>query len=415
MSSSFRRVLSVPEFRVLFLAEILSILALVAVQITLSVLIFERTGSPLLSALAFALGFLPQLVGASLLSSVADRFPARRVMVIAQLVSGAVMACMAVPGTPVWVMLALLVVSGTVAPVYSGARSAAIADVLDRDGFPLGRSLLRMAAQTAQIAGFSFGGVLMLATSPAAALLVAAALMAVSGLLVGMGTRARPGREVAGGLVGSSWGGVREAFRLPRLRAVFLLTWVPASLFVWSEALAAPLAAGMGGGPMLVAMLLTAGPVGTVAGELLAGAVLTAEQRRRWMLPLACATFVPSLLFLLNPGPVLAVVALVVGALGYGYTLALDALLLEATPEEMRGRVFSVASAGLMITQGAGFALAGAVAEFVPPHLAVALAGVGGLVAVAVFGRRFTRRSGQCGGVRVVGWPVGGPRRHDVS
>ncbi|QRN81651.1 MAG: MFS transporter, partial [Nocardiopsis sp. BM-2018] len=117
--------LSVPEFRVLFLAEILSVLALVAVQITLSVLIFERTGSPLLSALAFALGFLPQLVGASLLSSVADRFPARRVMVIAQLVSGAVMACMAVPGTPAWVMLALLVVSGTVAPVYSGARSAA--------------------------------------------------------------------------------------------------------------------------------------------------------------------------------------------------------------------------------------------------------------------------------------------------
>lgn len=390
--SSFRRVLSVPEFRVLFLAEVLSILALVAVQITLSVLIFERTGSPLLSALAFALGFLPHLVGASLLSSVADRFPARRVMVLAQLLSGAVMACMAVPGTPVPVMLALLVVSGTVAPVYSGARSAALAEVLDRGGFPLGRSLMRMAAQTAQIAGFSFGGVLMLATSPTAALLVAAGLMAGSALLVGVGTRSRPGREVSGGLVGSSLGGVREAFRLPRLRAVFLLTWVPASLFVWSEALAAPLAAGMGGGPMVVAMLLTAGPVGTVVGELLAGTLLTAEQRRRWMLPLACVTFVPFLLFVLDPGPVPAVAALTVGALGYGYTLALDALLLEETPETMRGRVFSLGSAGLMITQGMGFALAGAVAEFVPPHLVVALAGVGGLVAVVAFGRVFRRR-----------------------
>ena len=90
--NSFRRVLAVPEFRALFLAEILSILALVAVQITLSVLIFDRTGSPLLSSLAFALGFLPHLLGASLLSSVADRFPARRVMVGAQLISGVVMA-----------------------------------------------------------------------------------------------------------------------------------------------------------------------------------------------------------------------------------------------------------------------------------------------------------------------------------
>ncbi len=391
MSSSYRRVLSVSEFRALLAAEILSILALVAVQITLSVLIFERTGSPLLSALAFALGFLPHLVGAALLSSVADRFPARRVMVLAQLLSAVVMACMAVPGTPVPVMLALLGVSGTVAPVYSGARSAAVADVLDRDGFPLGRSLLRMAAQTAQIAGFSFGGVLMLATSPTVALLVASGLMSGSALLVGWGTRARPGREVGGGLVGSSLGGVREAFRLPRLRAVFLLTWVPASLFVWSEALAAPLAAGMGGGPMVVAMLLTAGPVGTVAGELLAGALLTADQRRRWMLPLACFTFVPFLFFVLNPGSVTAVAALAVGALGYGYTLALDALLLAETPGAMRGRVFSLGSAGLMIAQGLGFALSGALAEFAPAHMVVAVAGVAGLVAVAVFGRRFGR------------------------
>ncbi|MFB8765691.1 MFS transporter [Nocardiopsis alba] len=390
--SSFRGVSRVPEFRALFVAEILSILALVAVQITLSVLIFDRTGSPLLSSLAFALGFLPHLLGASLLSSAADRFPARTVMVVTQLVSGVVMACMAIPGTPVPVMLMLLVVSGTVAPVYSGARSTALADVLTPEGFPLGRSLLRIAAQTAQIGGFSFGGALMLAAAPPVALSIAAALMVFSALVVGLGTVGRPGREVSGGLVASSLSGTFRALRAPGLRAVLLLSWVPAALFVWPEALAAPLASSMGGGPMLVALLLTAGPVGTVVGEVAAGALLNAEGRRRWMLPLAFVAFLPMTLFVLEPGPAVAVAVLALGALGWGYTLALDALLLAEAPEETRGRVFSLGSAGLMISQGAGFALAGAMAEFLPAHLVVALAGVGGVVSVVVFGRRFAGR-----------------------
>ena len=71
--------------------------------------------------------------------------------------------------------------------------------------------------------------------------------------------------------------------------------------------------------------------------------------------------------------------------------MALDALLLAETPQELRGRVFALGSAGLMITQGVGFALAGAVAEFLPTHLVVAMAGAGGVLSVALFGRRFFR------------------------
>ncbi|WP_017591655.1 MFS transporter [Nocardiopsis potens] len=388
-------VLAVPEFRVLFAAEVLSILAQVAVQVTLSVLVFQRTGSPLLSALAFALGFLPHLLGASLLSAAADRFPARRVMAASQGAVGAVMACMALPGTPIPAMLALLAVTGAIAPVYSGSRSAALADVLPAGLFPLGRSLLRMAAQTAQIAGFSFGGTLLLLVRPSTALLVAAALMAASAALIGLGTPARPARRAAGAagaggrLLGDSLAGVREAFALPRLRAVLLLVWILPALAVWPEALAAPLADGMGGGPVLVGLLLTAAPVGTVAGELLAGALLTAERRRRWMVPAALAVFAPFPLFLAGPGPAVAVAALALGALGFGYTLALDALLLEATPEALRGRVFAISSAGMMITQGLGFAAAGAFAEFAPPGAAVAAAGAGGIAVVLGLGLRF--------------------------
>jgi hypothetical protein len=47
-------------------------------------------------------------------------------------------------------------------------------------------------------------------------------------------------------------------------------------------------------------------------------------------------------------------------------------------------RVFSVNSAGLISLQGFGFAAAGALAELVDPHVAIVIAGISGLVLVAL-------------------------------
>jgi len=46
-------------------------------------LIYDRTRSPLLAAIAFAAGTLPYIVGALFLAGLADRFPRRTVMVVA--------------------------------------------------------------------------------------------------------------------------------------------------------------------------------------------------------------------------------------------------------------------------------------------------------------------------------------------
>ena len=54
----------------------------IAAQVALSILVFERTGSPLLSALVLVCSFLPYALGGIVLSSIADRFPARRVLVV---------------------------------------------------------------------------------------------------------------------------------------------------------------------------------------------------------------------------------------------------------------------------------------------------------------------------------------------
>ncbi|MFD4985429.1 MFS transporter [Streptomyces sp. NPDC058374] len=385
--ASYRTVLAVPEFRALLLAQTLATCGGVVVQLTLSVLVYARTGSALLASLAFALGFTPYLFGAALLSAVADRYPARDVLVACQALSCAMAAAMALPGLPVPALLALVLVLGIAAPVFQGARAAALPDLLPAGGYPLGRSLLRLVSQSTQVAGFAVGGLLLLAVPAGQALLASAAGFAVATLVLRYGTRRRAARLPAGGSVArASLAGVRRVLAVPGLRPLLLLTWLPPALAVAPEALAAPYAAELGAGPGGAALLLCAAPAGSVAGELLYGTLLSPRTRARLLVPSAVLIFVPLLGFAFRPGLMAATALLVLSGLGYPYAMALDQRTLEAAPAELRGRTLTLALAGLMAGQGLGFAAAGAAAEFLAPPFVVAGAGLLGLVVLAFCG-----------------------------
>ena len=75
--ATYREVLAEPRFRLLFSTRAVAITAGSLRITTFSVLVFATTGSPLLSALAFGIGFLPQLFGSLLLGSLADQLPPR--------------------------------------------------------------------------------------------------------------------------------------------------------------------------------------------------------------------------------------------------------------------------------------------------------------------------------------------------
>ncbi|WP_220189587.1 MFS transporter, partial [Streptomyces phytophilus] len=163
-------VFRVREFRFVFAAHVMSITGEVVAAIALTVLVYDRTGSPLLSALTLGIGLLPYLVGGTLLSSIADRLPARRVLVTCDLLAAACFALMVLPGMPVAVLLALRCVAGVISPVFTGTRMATLADILGTgDRFVLGRSVIRLTAQAAQLVGFALGG-LLAAFSPRATL-----------------------------------------------------------------------------------------------------------------------------------------------------------------------------------------------------------------------------------------------------
>ncbi|MEU3060752.1 MFS transporter [Streptomyces subrutilus] len=380
-SAGYRAVFRVREFRPVFAAHLLSVLGVVVAEISLTVLVYRATGSPLMSALTFALGFLPYALGGTLLAGTADRHPARRVLVGCDLLCAACAAAMALPGTPVALLLVLRCAMAFVAPLFQGARSASLADILGSgDSFVLGRSLLRMVAQSAQLIGFGLGGLLLTVLAPRGAIALTAAGFLGSALLLRLGTAARPAR--AAGDRGTPLAGLRAVFGNRRLRALVLLFWLPPLFVVVPEALLAPYADGLGASTAVLGLLMCALPVGTIAGELWAGSALTARTRSRIVAPLAVLAPLPLLVYALRPGPYAVLAALLLAGLAQAHTLGLDRWFVDAVPEELRGRAMTLLGTGLMTLQGVGMALAGLAAEFLPVHLVVAGAGALGAAVV---------------------------------
>ncbi|MFE0175927.1 MFS transporter [Streptomyces sp. NPDC059002] len=376
--TGYTRVFAVREFRAVFAAYAFSLLGVIVSEIALTVLIYGLTGSPLLSALTFALGMLPYLVGGTLLSGIADRCPPRRVLVVCDVLCAACAALMALPATPVAALLALRCAIALVAPVFNGTRMATLTDILgDGDLFVLGRSLLRIVSQSSVLVGFGLGGVLLTFVTPRGALVITVCTFAVSALLLRCGTKRRPARAGGGGaLVRYSLGGARQVLGDRRVRALLLLFWTPPMFMVAPEVLAAPYADEIGIGVAGVGLLMCALPVGTIAAELYAGSALSTAARARIVLPLASLTLLPLVAYALTPGLALAVLVLVLAGAGSAYTLGLDRWFVDAVPEELRGRAMTVHTAGLMTVQGIGMALAGLAAEFFAVSTVVTAAGL---------------------------------------
>ncbi|WP_238176316.1 MFS transporter [Kribbella albertanoniae] len=383
---SYRAVLSLPGLRNVFVAHAISMLGTIAAQVALSILIFERTGSPLLSALVLACSFLPYAVGGVLLSSIADRFPARRVLVVCDLATAICIALMLIPGLPVGALLGLLLLTGVIAPVFAGARSASLAHLLPVELFPVGRSLLRAISQLTVLAGFAVGAAAAAAVGAPWLLAVDVVTFLVSAVLIGVGTPYSPAGERSRSTVRDSWSGLRYLFAHPRLRPLILLTWVAPAFSAVPDGLAVAYTAQTGAAAAAAGALFTGYAAGTVLGELVV-ARFTPSLRRRLVVPLLLASQLPAIAFLVRPSVPVAAVLLAVSGAGYAFNQAIDPMILAAADPAYRGRLFTVQTSGLMAIQGVSIALAGVVGSFVAPNLTIAAAGVCGTIITLLIAR----------------------------
>ncbi|MFC4121977.1 MFS transporter [Nonomuraea zeae] len=375
--ATFGEVFAVKEFRVLFGSFALLVGGDVIKMLALSVLVYARTGSPGLSAAAYMAGWLPYILGGLFLLSLADRMRPRALMVAGELIRAVTCLLLAFAGLPVWVMLALVLVTGLFSPVFLAARMAMLPEVLPGDGFVLGRSMLNLASASAQIVGLAVGGAVLAVTGAPGGLAATAGLSLLAAVVLRAGLPDRPARGAAGA------GAVRETLRVNRrlladgrVRGLLLAQWLPCVFLAGAEAMVVPYLGGQG----QAGVVLAAAAAGMAAGQFVVGRFAAPPMRERLALPLAVLLGVPWLGFALWPGIGWASVLAAVATAGLSYQLGLQRRFVEAVPEEVRGQAFGLQSSGLMTGQAAGAALVGALGEVIAPGHAIAVAGGAGVV-----------------------------------
>ncbi|SFP61924.1 Predicted arabinose efflux permease, MFS family [Geodermatophilus dictyosporus] len=392
--ATFREVFAVREFRPLFGTYTLSTIGDELARVALTVLVYQRTDSPLLAALTFAMSFLPWAVGGPVLSTVADRFPRHRVLIASDVVRAVLVAGMAVPGTPLPVLLGLLLLVSLLGPPFESARSALMADVLEGERYAVATSLTNVSLQVAQVVGFVVAGGLVTVLSPSVVLLLDAATFVVSAVWLAATLDRRPTPVGDAAEPSSVWqdtaGGLRLIGRNPRLLAIIALLWTGTMFANAAEGIAVPLTDSLGEGPAQLGVLLAANPLGVTIGGLVVARVLGTARSERFMPVLVALSLAPLLLAGLvavaaGPGRgvyTLVVALLFVAGLGASWSIPLNVSFVQAVPSAYRGRAFGVAVSGLYGVQGLGALSAGLAAERVPPGAVVALAGGLGLIAV---------------------------------
>jgi MFS family permease len=121
---TFRDVFAVAEFRALWLAQLLSVAGDQLARVALTILVYDRTRSPLLAAITFVVSIVPTFIGGVTLTWLADKYPRRAVMIACDLIRCALVLVMAIDGIPVAAMVVLLFFVTLVGAPFTSARAA---------------------------------------------------------------------------------------------------------------------------------------------------------------------------------------------------------------------------------------------------------------------------------------------------
>ncbi len=389
----FGAVLAVAEFRAMWTAELLSICGDQLARVALAVLVYQRTSSAALTGLTYALTYVPSLLGGILLAGAGDRWPRRDVMVVTDLARAALVAVIAIPGVPLWVLCVLVAVMTALGGPFKAAQQALLPSVLEGERYLVGMALRNVTMQAAQLAGFAGGGLLIAALTPSAALGLDAATFVLSALFLVTGVRRRAAiaQAVRPAWLATTGAGIRLIWRDPALRTLVALNWL-AGFYVVPEALAAPYAAGIGAGATLVGLLMAADPAGSVLGGVLFGKWIPERVQLRILAWLGIAAGLPLVVFVCRPGLVTSVVLLAAsGLLATGYNITGTVSFMRRVPDEHRAQCAGVNSAGLITVQGVGAAAAGALADVLGPAHTIAAAGAAGAVVAVPIARAWRR------------------------
>ncbi|WP_370934584.1 MFS transporter [Amycolatopsis sp. cg13] len=370
---NFAAAMSCGEFRAMWAAETLSVTGDQLARVALALMVYGRTNSASLTALTYALTFAPAVLGGFLLSGLADRYPRRAVIVVTDVVRGCLALAMVIPGLSLpalWCLVGVLTLAG--AP-FKAAQLSLLPDVLPAELYQTGLGLRQVTTQTAQVAGFGLGGVLVPAFGASTALAVNGGTFLLSAVVVLLGVRVRPAasRNPDASEVAPAMASRRVGSQL--VAPVILISMV--GLLVVPEGIAAPFAGAIGAASFAVGLLMAADPVGSVIGGWWAARSSSVASPPSVIvpavaagMPLVASAAVPSL-------PVAAVLWAVSGALSTIYLVRLQSVVVAIVPDSRRGTVMGRLSTCIYTSQGVAIVAAGLAADRVGPVVTVAASG----------------------------------------
>jgi MFS family permease len=387
-SATFGEVFTNSEFRAIYVASTLSWIGDYLAKAAVTALVYVQTHSVTNAAAAFAISFLPWVLGGPILAALAERYQHRTVMIICDVLRAVMIATIGILHLPIPVTLTLLFLAALLNPPFEAARSALLPRVLSGEAYVLGVTVQNTTWQVAQIVGYVSGSAVA-AVQPRLALLIDAVTFLCSALLARLGVHRRPAvltRAQRTHLLHETAQGFRVVFGTPVLRSIAVTVLVVNLFTMPPEGLAAPWAGllephdaharGLAQG-----MIMMATPLGWVIGSLLLTRLLAPAVRRRLIRPfavLAPITLVPALLN--PPAVVVALLAVLCGVCAAGIIPTSNGLFVQALPRAYRARANGVMMSGLQVIQGGAVMVTGLLASHFLLPTVVGLWSLGGVL-----------------------------------
>jgi predicted MFS family arabinose efflux permease len=389
---TYRSLFAIREFRALFLNRCIVVISVATSGLALATITYEATKSALLAGLSLFGGPLVSLVVSQLLLASSDRFRPRTALMCQMGATLASNALQLIPEMPWQARFGLMAIPYATFAMFAGTRWVLVREVVPDGSYILARSLMNLAEGGMQVVGYGLGGLALLWLSPRGLFAVAALADLASLVSVRLGVSDRPattgqrtGQAEAAAASGSRGktsgrGSVvrrtmavnRHLLRSPVIRPIYIALWVPNGLVVGCESLFIPYGNGESAGHgSLAGWLFASTAAGAMAGDLVVGRFVPAEWRDRIIEPLRLLLAVPYLIFFLTPPAGVAIPIGFLAATGYAASLPLQDRLIRSTDDAIQGQVLGLHMNGMMIGQAMGALLAGAIASFVHPAIAM--------------------------------------------
>lgn len=375
----------------LFLNQLFGSFALYGSQPVLAVIAIRLTGSVFAGGVVIALNFVPAIIVAPLVSTIADKIPRRTLLVLADAVR-VVMVSFLIWDGAVGALYAATLVLAACNCVTIVARGALLPSLVPSDKLAAGNALLTLAGSVGRIAGPALmGGALELFGLEASYIMLAACFAAAAILALGVRS-VKPRAEHRETRLDYAWGGFRYGFTHPVIRIVLISSalyfFAGGAINVFQVTLSERI---LGHGAVGYGLIMSLWALGLTLGSLGATNAAAGGTLRGYTLGTILAGVAMGAMGVL---PQLWYILVLAGIGGFAETfrvVAASSLKQDLTPDHLRGRVFGAFTALAALAAATGAVVGPRVAAFVDVTVGFFIMGfvsaLGGIIAAVMASR----------------------------